>query len=1607
MATILKLFVVCRIPFLNTIKERLKNCIQLTVSRLEDDHCSDDRIIDRIQHLDLLLTTNKYSYWLLQTANCVEDIQSSGTFRKAVNLRINSTITPLVAELIACIDRNGNLELALYNEEVPECLFNLWHDIFRDERLLVLQYKDTISPNTLLPRRKVPVLSDGAGGQYFKAHFPFSWFINQCLSQLLKETKILSADASDDIWTRFEELFAKTPIGKKLMKHMPKRDESLQLVHLYLKDFIFMNLFPIDDDKYEVYENVLLNCTSHDEGGTKLSDKISIPRIHCAYEDSKQLFDLLQQAFQLENSLAGKFNQIFSKLVKNVDNRNKMNCLELILLELIINLCSHKKERTASRELAEQYVSEVNQWHGIVEKGLCLNRNSSNENYKLDLRSRWNRIVAVQLFITHCALGVWFKVIESKIHKLFLLFGESPNFSSVKVINHILEILSKSVKKIKKVSGSRLTALDMQEFQIRATRFFISILTNLTFKSIELEDGNNELSNLLMEFVIPNEKSVSKKSYDKGKINIFTKDGVEPSLAFGAYLLQLLIRYREDVFKEYISNYLTNVASNLKNHLMKRELYLLIAHSIEDSIHQRYNSEKYENKLNFLTSQITSMRNVQLEISYELLEKIATLRFICVSVSKWIVECFNLNNTNTQLPDHGKRMGLVTSFQEISLLKGHADIRLLLFKNIYHQLGSDTINFLNSNTKFSWILPDCITDNMEIPDYFLIYREEYTRMIKAVEQAIKINKNDTILQLFKPKTKSEAPEYFIYSIFQQLLSSIQQSGDNKIFEKSKYATLTNFVNSDLKKINPVLYNLAIQITTNNFGDGNLPNLKLTDTSSNHELFLIRLIYHVAVMLSCKKYHKLFLPIALIYENPQTLQDRLFPTMMDDPLISAKDVMSVLSASRGWHRCPKGHPYLIGGCTNPTEVSICPDCGCKIGGINEVLESQNVILNINKDETKLGYLLANANDSIDVPSGERSLSPASVKIIRILMDISFIWSSCSKHPTDRSPLLPSLIKGGLNDPRDLPNFFYLHLERDIRSLTRLTGKNFEEVIFFIHLIIKSVMERVEEPCGITTDLTQRELREQWEREFDKKFIQPILSSLNTDVQRQMEQVLSEKKIINNHLLRILFERDEPEPNNPLPHLWRYRTIVSLEHFSQSFSTADLNTKNKCPLVDKFLKEENKLFVTRYLPDIIQLQRRVGDKFLHRLDRREAANTSIKDFLNRMKTDNKHESEELARLVESLATAWSMIGEDVKKNGRLTMEESLEQQEITPATSLAYLLPSSTGRGVLITSLTDYLVLIHNSFVHAYRDRVKWSRSDKIPLRELNMSHVIEYEEHLQPLLLSHAHYSLALGQGSQVTYDFEGVEQQLMEQFIQNKPLILAEHLRFEYTREAYNLGVFEQVRHKVQQTEVRMIVWKAIQEDLDSLEAVSDVLLVLDVVIRFLSSAGGDPEQKLSSYLTDVLQYSHDSYGAGTLQSRRANVELCLKHVISFRNLLSIEKARKLSLQGQIPFSSLKNEFQEVVSEEERKLIQESCKHFPVDKIMTYLHEYIIFFLQDRDSEEKAYGLRECVEIYANENDWELPEGFNQFPQQIQQSQCASAWAVLALQENSNLNINK
>ena len=114
-------------------------------------------------------------------------------------------------------------------------------------------------------------------------------------------------------------------------------------------------------------------------------ENISIPRIHCAYEDSKQLIDLLKQAFSFGGILASNLSTTLNELKPKEDK--KLKCLELILLEEIIKLCPYKKELTSSQLLADKYVSEIKQWQSVMDRGLEFKQSDEfTEEYKVKIR---------------------------------------------------------------------------------------------------------------------------------------------------------------------------------------------------------------------------------------------------------------------------------------------------------------------------------------------------------------------------------------------------------------------------------------------------------------------------------------------------------------------------------------------------------------------------------------------------------------------------------------------------------------------------------------------------------------------------------------------------------------------------------------------------------------------------------------------------------------------------------------------------------------------------------------------------------------------------------------------------------------------------------------------------------------------------------------------------------------------------------------------------------------------------------------------------------------------------------------------------------------------
>ena len=71
----------------------------------------------------------------------------------------------------------------------------------------------------------------------------------------------------------------------------------------------------------------------------------------------------------MKESLGKLLLEKISKLRK--DSKNII-FVELVLLEEIIELCYHRKERTAEENLAEKYVTEIRRWESIVQEGFLI-----------------------------------------------------------------------------------------------------------------------------------------------------------------------------------------------------------------------------------------------------------------------------------------------------------------------------------------------------------------------------------------------------------------------------------------------------------------------------------------------------------------------------------------------------------------------------------------------------------------------------------------------------------------------------------------------------------------------------------------------------------------------------------------------------------------------------------------------------------------------------------------------------------------------------------------------------------------------------------------------------------------------------------------------------------------------------------------------------------------------------------------------------------------------------------------------------------------------------------------------------------------------------------
>ena len=133
---------------------------------------------------------NEGNEWL-ETEALSSVVQETGTFKKALWRRFQSVVALVLAEVIAYVDRDGNLELAACNDS---WVVNLWLKILQDSSVTNLNYNDFHEGGAFVVRSKVPVLKSGYHSHSFQCRLPFSWLFKERIDELYQDARSVAGE---------------------------------------------------------------------------------------------------------------------------------------------------------------------------------------------------------------------------------------------------------------------------------------------------------------------------------------------------------------------------------------------------------------------------------------------------------------------------------------------------------------------------------------------------------------------------------------------------------------------------------------------------------------------------------------------------------------------------------------------------------------------------------------------------------------------------------------------------------------------------------------------------------------------------------------------------------------------------------------------------------------------------------------------------------------------------------------------------------------------------------------------------------------------------------------------------------------------------------------------------------------------------------------------------------------------------------------------------------------------------------------------------------------------------------------------------------------------
>ena len=1270
--------------------------------------------------------------WLSKMSLYNESLKEGNTFREAVWSHLQDYIAPSLAQLMATVDTNDNLDLLDSKEE--DWKVGLFMSIYREMKIPIAQ-----------PGHEVWMKPQGPAGMNFK--LPFSWILVKTVNQCCCNSQGRAVLP--------EEALQSTREGAVLAEAFAEGEGSI--VSDYIEDFIQLSVDTSEKTELEFISQMLnksvqeakemenlmdgmevvkLNGESQDTNPSKT--KLSPMFIHSEFLKMKEQVARLTAVLKVHNGLLPKV-EAKCAAVKGISVDAAALLAALEEMDPDVNKLADDAERSRWENRVDQLQQLVEQmmlnlFQDLYKK--LLSGNEEEDNTAKTIRFQWDRILIFKLFLHHVIpVGIEEELKKALLPKIKLMWTnlkepDMKTYSTFKNVIQILKIINVQAARLHYTGGvnecvicgeipKEATALPCShvgclaclnqfmeqrglprrcpvskckqpeipdDFQLRSNQdiqravekhgafrttlnlFFMDLVENFCFNESK-RPLEEKVFESLLNFVTTKAMGDEERIGTK-ELSPFDEHGIDATPVIRSFILQLCMKSDRELAVAHIEAFLRHKAKFFATEDEGIELAQLYINCAEDLVCQStFKGER--NVGNIRATKANQILSKQTEFTDELLSELKTQDAVAEIRFALSVAAAVLSNSINNLSKQEKRL-----IEEVVVfLADKPFAKDFLVKEICLKHRSDLILSIKSHQIYRSLLPDQILTNEEqVSDLFLVFGSAY----QTLKNQLLLRVVDGNLEEFRRYLENNTnrnqliPEMLLCLYF---VTDVQKKVEIVEEIRTRLVEVLQTFKASMYRM-PKASAMFKMIMEEKLGSLHIKHN--VDTPRSREI--IKLAFCLRANISAIETPKGLAELcSLLMFNPESLTSHYLPAMPHDEVFESLEAMRQSqrqNPNAKVYFCSRNHPYVIDDCGMAMVKARCV-CGSEIGGADHRLTAagnrpQEGVL---RDQTRAGYISVEG-----AREGLRELSALDVNLQRLFIHLSLLSAL-----TEKTEAVTTLT--GSANPRE----HLIHLiDQEIQLAARQIGRSQDDILLLLFDIAANLKS-----IGVETiDLKTHVLRIKTEKSLAKDLKAAVARQDAT--KRDFETIRQEDESEGVGSLQMVL-------NAPLVgwhRLWRVRHQVNAENLLEWLQGNGQD--GEAPTLVKFLKEAETLECLASLPQILQLHSLLIEKFDRTISHAELEELSIQDFIA------SRFDETSARLASTHITAllnvWNRLSSKLKAFGGAALaleldKHGLESKLRIDSTKASFIFPSSHGLGLCSFIVCRFLVETHNKLVES--------------------------------------------------------------------------------------------------------------------------------------------------------------------------------------------------------------------------------------------------------------------------------------------------------------------